>query len=106
MVGIVEELLIGADGKNRAAVLRVSNQGRASKHLRRPVQRLYPIEMAVTTTEKNQRNPEQETEYDSDTTPGPNPCQTPVRQQPRQAAALSTRDRLMALALDSDEDDY
>ena len=53
-LGIVEELLIGADGENRAAVLRVSNQGRASKCLRRPVQRLYPIQMAVTTTEKNQ----------------------------------------------------
>ena len=50
-LGNVEELLIGADGENRAAVLRVSGQGGVSKHLRRPVQRLYPIEMAVRLTE-------------------------------------------------------
>ena len=50
-LGVVEELLVGADDETRAAVLRVAGQGRSSKHLRRPVQRLYPIEMTVRNTE-------------------------------------------------------
>lgn len=105
-LGIVEELLIGADGQYRAAVLRVSGQGRAFKHLRRPVQKLYPIEMAVVATEQNQKNHEPESEHDPNTTPAQNPepdCEAPVRQQPRRAAALTARDRLLAQALDADD---
>ena len=55
----------------------------------------------------NQRNHELEPEYDPDTTPAQNPepdCKSPVRRQPRQAAALTARDRLIAQALDADED--
>ncbi len=95
-LGLVEELLVGADGEKRAAVLRVSGQRRELKRLRRPVQKLYPIEMAVETTEQNEK-----TEHDRNT------CTTPVQQpddeqspvqrpddepqrQPRRAAALTT----------------
>jgi len=100
----VEELLFGADGETRAAVLRLSGQGKASKHLRRPVQRLYPIEMAVTTTEQNQRDPESKLKLDSfKKTPEPD-SDPPVRRQSRRAAAQIARDRLKAQALDSDED--
>ena len=108
-LGVIEELLIGADGENRAAVLRVSGQGRISKHLRRPVQRLYPIEMTVRTTEQNQGNPEPEQRRKPDnTTTEDNPepdHDPPVRWRPRRTAALRARDRLMAQALDSEEDD-
>ena len=44
-LGLVEELLIGSNGEARGAVLRVAGPGRRAKHLMRPVQRLYPIEM-------------------------------------------------------------
>ena len=44
-LGRVEELLVGKDGEARAAVLRMASQGRRAKHLRRPVQKLYLLEM-------------------------------------------------------------
>ena len=44
-LGKVEELLAGADGECRAAVVKVASQGRSVKYLRRPVQRLYPLEI-------------------------------------------------------------
>ena len=105
-LGVVEELLIGADGDNRAAVLRVSGQGRISKRLRRPVQRLYPIEMTVRTTEGNPE-PEQRHKPDKTTTKdNPEPdWKPPGQRRPRRSAALRARDRLMAQALDSEEDD-
>ncbi len=55
-LGLVEELLVGADGEKIAAVLRVSGQERELKRLRRPVQKLHPIEMAVESTEQNVKN--------------------------------------------------
>ena len=50
-LGGVEKLLTGPDGHHRAAVLRLAGQGRKAKHLQRPVQRLYPVEMSVARTE-------------------------------------------------------
>ena len=46
-LGRVEELLTGPDGQHGAAVVRVAGQKRTAKHLRRPVQKLYPVEMSV-----------------------------------------------------------
>lgn len=96
-LGIVEELLVGADGESRAAVLRVSGQ----KRLQRPVQRLYPIEMAVKTPENlSESEPNTTTEQNHELN-----CEPPVRRQLRRAAALKARDRIAAQALDSDEED-
>ena len=107
-LGIVEELLVGADNERRAAILRVSSRGRTSTHLQRPVQKLYPIEMAVKTTE-DQRNPETESEQDHDTshleTHEPD-CNPPPPQRPRRAAAMTARDRIMAQTLESGDDDF
>ena len=44
-LGCIEKLLPGTDGETRGAVLRVAGRGRRAKFLRRPIQRLYPIEM-------------------------------------------------------------
>ena len=44
-LGKVEKLLVGNDGEAGGAVLRVAGQGRRSKFLRRPVQKLYPLEI-------------------------------------------------------------
>ena len=95
-------------GIRRAAILRVSSRGRTSTHLQRPVQKLYPIEMAVKTTE-DQRNPETESEQDHDTShlethePDYNP---PPPQWSRRAAAMTARDRIMAQTLESGDDDF
>ena len=59
-LGVVVELLVGADGENRAAVLRVAGQGRATKLLWHPVQRLFPIEMAVMASEQDEMNQNQD----------------------------------------------
>ena len=55
-LGRVEKTLIGPDGEPRGALLRVARKGRNLLHIRRPVQRLYPLEMArdrVTQSEEN-----------------------------------------------------
>ena len=82
------------------------------EHLRRSVQKLYPIEMAVVTTDQNQTQcePEPEPEDDVDATPIQQTdrfgdCGPTVRRRPRRAAALAAEDRLVAQALDQNEDD-
>ena len=44
-IGKVEDPLVGADGHVRGAVVRVQSKGGKSTTLRRPVQRLYPLEI-------------------------------------------------------------
>ena len=44
-LGRVEKLLSSADGEIRSAVVRVSKSGRKSGTLRRPIARLYPVEV-------------------------------------------------------------
>ena len=43
-IGVVEDLIYGRDQNVRAAVVRMSSRGREMR-LKRPVQRLYPIEV-------------------------------------------------------------
>ena len=43
-LGVIEQLMVGADGEVRAASVRVSNKGRSST-LCRPIQHLYPLEV-------------------------------------------------------------
>ena len=45
LIGKVEDLLVGADGHIRGAVVRIQSKGGKSTTLRRPVQRLYPLEI-------------------------------------------------------------
>ena len=103
-LGKVEELMTSPDGEQRAAILRVS-KGRTAKHLRRPVQRLYPLEMSVLesqpaecdkTTSAEDGSPPQQPSF------GPNLNPTLVRCS-EWAAAQKARDWLMAQALESDE---
>uniref|UniRef100_A0A1X7SFL0 DUF5641 domain-containing protein n=1 Tax=Amphimedon queenslandica TaxID=400682 RepID=A0A1X7SFL0_AMPQE len=44
-LGVVEQLIVGRDNESRGAVVRVHKKGHKSTLLKRPVQRLYPIEM-------------------------------------------------------------
>ena len=43
-LGVVERVITGKDEKSRGAEVRVHKKGHRSTLLRRPVQRLYPIE--------------------------------------------------------------
>ena len=104
-LGVVAELLVGTDGENRAAVVRVAGQGRAIKHLRRPVQKLFPLEMAVMASEQEEKTPEPEPGPEMNLDPNPELDPDPPARRSRRAAAQTARDRLMAQALESDESD-
>ena len=49
-LGKIEELIRVVDGNARGAVIRVCSGGRHSIVLRRPVQRLFPLEVKATTS--------------------------------------------------------
>ena len=44
-LGLVEEVIPGKDGEVRGAVVRIYTGGKKCKHLRRPIQHLYPLEI-------------------------------------------------------------
>ena len=110
-LGKVKKLLVGNDGEVQGAVLRVAGQGRRAKFLRRPVQKLYPLEMP-----SHDRGNVLDNDYDDDLET--EPATSMVQQEPRKsdstqpllpprrssrAAALEARDRLLARSLyDSD----
>ena len=50
----MEELIIGRDDEVRGAVIRVNNKNK-SKLLRRPVQRLYPLEVKNPKPDKKEK---------------------------------------------------
>ena len=45
-LGRVEELINGANGKVRSVVVRIPSKGANSKVIKRPIQRLYPLEFS------------------------------------------------------------
>ena len=49
-IGKVEDLIAGADGSIRGAVVRVQGKGGKCATIRRPVQRLYPLEIRCQVT--------------------------------------------------------
>ena len=113
-LGKVEELLTGADGEHRAAVLRVAGEGRSSKYLRRPVQKLYPLEMSLTPNRDNPNSePELEQISESSSEPhtepnmerDPDPDLNPPARRSGRVAAQTARDRLMAQALEEVDDE-
>lgn len=44
-LGTVEELMIGADSNVRSAVVRITSRSRGPHSIKRPIQRLYPLEI-------------------------------------------------------------
>ena len=103
-LGRVEELLTGPDGQHRAAVVRVAGQKRTAKHLRRPVQKLYPVEMSVSTvTTQPPVDPAPLLKDDVEPNPEPTP---PVQvRRSKRVAARTAADRLLAQAIASDSSD-
>ena len=115
-LGLVEELLIGSDGEARGAVLRVAGPGRRAKHLRRPVQRLYPIEMPAqkksAENSSSHNNPTDEPDNDtldvstnSQESPAsvlPDTPSPPLRRSTRVAAA-DAQAKVLAQVLEDEE---
>ena len=92
----VEEVVTGQDGHSRGAVIRVPGRNR-SRLLRRPIQRLYPLE-----TGHNEES-ERDNSKDDATVTGPEGVQpsattsdSGVRIRPKRAAAIAAADRVKA----------
>ena len=103
----MEELLTGTDGEHRAAALRITGEGRAAKRLLRPVQRLYPLEMAVSSEEDKTVESSEEDNAVGSAAAGTehNTNQEPPLRRSRRAAAQAATDRILAQALASEESD-
>ncbi len=99
-LGRVEQLIAGVDGYVRGAVIRVPS-GKGSTTLRRPLQRLYPLELHCDSVENQTERPRTPTPEITDTS---NP---PPRRSQRLAAHMG-RDRVAAFAsaLESDSDEH
>ena len=97
----VSSLITGRDGHTRGAVLHVPSSG-GEGTLRRPLQRLYPIEVADRPVQREEVDSVPET---GPKTPEPEPehggagAEAPTRGRPRQSAATEARDRLAAYTL-------
>ena len=88
----------GPDREHSAAALRIAGQGRAAKRLR-PVQRLYPLEMVVSSEEDNAVGSAAAGTTEHNTN------QEPPLRRSRRAAAQAATDRILAQALASEESD-
>ena len=99
--GVVEELMPGRDGVVRAATLRVGKKGQASR-LRRPIQRLYPLEVKASDT-SNGQDPET---TDTNTQPPDKDNQSEQTQQvPRQRPLRQVAERARSRWIQLHEDE-
>ena len=83
----VEGLVTGADGLVRGATIRVRSEGRRCSVLRRPIQRLYPLEI---------RGGDECVPVGVHTGPEPNPVVHQPRRNPRRQAAVDAENRRRA----------
>ena len=86
-LGRVEQLIQGSDGHVRGAVVRVSSKT-GSTTWRRPLQRLYPLEIK---------------QPDAETPVTPDKQQSTTKERPRRAAVEIAKLKLTTLANQSDE---
>ena len=90
-VGKILDLIVGSDGRTRGALVQVRRKGRKCTKLRRPVQRLYPLEIQCEV-------PVQQTAEVS-SSQNPDPVSTEVRTE-QQVSTRSCSRRLAALEAD------
>ena len=87
-LGKIESVIPGNDGEIRAAVVKVKSKKGRTTLLKRPVQKLFPLELF---SERNRQNDEPDPENDDEQLPEMNvePVRANVsRNRPRRAAAL------------------
>jgi len=90
-MGVVHELINGVDKKTRVAVVRIADKGRSS-YLRRPLQRLFPLEIL-----DDEKEPKSITEDVTSVNEGkPEPVQAEPKEmlsRPRRQAARAVEER-------------
>ena len=105
----VEELIVGRDGLTRGAVRRVASTRGRRTVLRRPLQRLYPLEINCLNHDEDMETDRPDTAAEGDgiaseeNTDQERQPEVPVR--PRRAAATRARDWFIALAMCEQHDD-
>ena len=99
----VEELIVGRDGLTRGAVLRVaSTSGRRAVIRRRPLQRLYPLEINCLNHDEDMKTDRPDAAAEGDGIASEEntnqECQSEVPVRPRRAADTRAKDWFRALA--------
>ena len=96
-MGVVHELIKGVDKKTRGAVMRIADKGNIS-FLRRPLQRLFPLEILDEVVEESESQPEElESERKLESVQA-QPDEMPSRPRRRAAQAGEERRRLLTNA--------
>ena len=104
-LGLVEELFKGQNGIPRVALVRLAPKDGKQSLLRRPIQRLYPLEVHQVTEEKvligneDTAGPSQEPDADS-----PKPDGETNRSRPKRAAAQKAEERTRTWIKELSED--
>jgi hypothetical protein len=108
-VGRIVGVIQGSDGKIRSARVRVqSNTGRATM-LKRPIQHLYPLEIACEKDSQPEKTTADEDGEDNKAPPTTRcedenshvNAESPQGGQPRRSAAIEARDRILGCVTDS-----
>ena len=101
----ITQLVSGQDGRVRGAILKVASPGKNPQTLKRPLQRLYPLEVPHLSTEERAEGMICESEPETQTPTDEN-CET-VKQsgRPLRSAAKKARDNFRAIAFHEQESD-
>ena len=94
----VQSLIDGSDGYTRGAILTVTSPGEKRTTLKRPLQRLYPLEVKAASLNhtKNGNEPNGVPEIAN---------KEQMVDRPKRAAAIEARDRCKSIALYEQEDE-
>ena len=97
-LGLIEKMIIGRDGHTRGAIVRIKGGKGASALYRRPLQRLYPLEVkqkeTVDVDATSSKSAHPNTNYVDDSS-------TNISSRPTRRAAQEARDKIIARLLDS-----
>ena len=114
-IALVKSLIVGKDHQARGAILKVGTTGSREVNLRRPLQKLYPLEVHASSSDSDKEigiaNTANETEEDASTSKDDQigeqteqAAETSELRRPRRAAAMEARSRSQAMAMFEDDD--
>ena len=96
-------MIIGADGKKRAASVRVCSKNKRTTTIHRPIQHLYPLEIKTGSRQEQDKRAVDDATDSGTNTEQPDD-QTPTTERPQRLAAAQARDRMLAQTISGYED--